>query len=320
MVSPYINIYISPMPLKNFNYEKISLKDDYEGQVVATIISSEQNKVGQIPVLYLHGFVDYFFHPHMAEEFKHHGFNFYALELRKYGHSILPHQHPNYCRNIDEYFEEIDIALEHIYSENGKKIIFFGHSTGGLIIPLYAETGNKKELIQAIVLNSPFLDLNEPSVVRSVGVPVLGAISKLLPYANMPKALDPIYAMSVHKDHTGEWDFDTNYKPIEGFPAYFAWLSAIKKGQDEIKKGLNILIPILLLHASDSFKPKKWSDRVQKSDTVLNIADMKNHGPALGKDITLVEVQDGMHDLFLSSVLVRKKAFEEMFNWIQQKL
>lgn len=308
------------MPIHNFNYKKLFLKDDYEGKVEATMISSEKNKAGQIPVLYLHGFVDYFFHPHLADEIHHHGYNFYALELRKYGHSTMPHQHSNYCRNIEEYFEEVSIALEQVYSESGKKIIFLGHSTGGLIIPLYAEKGSKKDLIQAIILNSPFLDLNEPTIVKSIGVPTLGVISKLFPYANIPKALDPIYAMSIHRDHTGEWDFDTNYKPIEGFPAYFAWLSAIKKGQDIIKKGLNIKIPILLLHASHSFKPKKWSEWVQKSDTVLNIEHMTKYGPGLGSDVTMVEIQDGMHDLFLSSESVRKEAFDEMFRWIKRKL
>jgi len=307
------------MPIQNFKYEQLFLKDDYEGKVEATLISSEKNEAGQIPVLYLHGFVDYFFHPHLSDEFHRNGYNFYALELRKYGHSMLEHQHPNYCKNIEEYFEEVGIALELIYSESGKKIIFLGHSTGGLIIPLYAEKGSKKNLIQAIILNSPFLDLNEPAIVKSIGVPTLGAVSKLFPYANLPNALDPIYAMSVHKDHTGEWDFNTDYKPIEGFPAYFAWLNAIKRGQDEIKKGLNINIPILLLHASDSFKPKKWSERVQKSDTVLNVEHMKKYGPRLGKDVTLVEIQDGMHDLFLSSDLVRKKAFKEVFKWLEEK-
>ena len=308
------------MPIENFKYEQLFLKDDYEGKVEATLISSKKNEAGRIPVLYLHGFVDYFFHPHLADEFHDHGFNFYALELRKYGHSILQHQHPNYCRNIEEYFEEVGIALEQVYSESGKKIIFLGHSTGGLIVPLYAEKGSKRNLIQAIVLNSPFLELNEPAIVRSIGVPTLGAISKVFPYANLPKALDPIYAMSVHKDHTGEWDFNTDYKPIDGFPAYFTWLNAIKKGQDEIKKGLNIKIPILLMHAADSYKPKKWSERVQKSDTVLNVEHMKKHGLGLGSDVTIVEIQDGMHDLFLSSELPRKEAFEEMFKWIKQKI
>ena len=307
------------MPIKNFKYQQLSLKDDYEGAVEATLISSEKNKRGQVPVLYLHGFVDYFFHPHLADEFHHHGFNFYALELRKYGHSMLPHQHPNYCRNVEEYFEEISLALEQIYNNDNQKIIFLGHSTGGLIVPLYAEKGSKKDLIRDIVLNSPFLDLNELGIVRSVGVPLLGIISKFAPYANLPKALDPIYAKSVHKDFTGAWDFDTNFKPIEGFPAYFAWLNAIKKGQDEIKKGLDISIPILLLHSSDSYKPKKWSERVQKSDTVLNVEHMKKYGPGLGSDVSLIEIKDGMHDLFLSSKSVRNKAFEAMFQWLAKK-
>jgi len=307
------------MALENFNYEKISLKDDYEGKVEATLISSNENKTGRTPVLYLHGFVDYFFHPHLASSFIEKGFNFYALELRKYGNSLLPHQHANYCKNIEEYFEEITEAINKLHKDSGKKVILLGHSTGGLTFPLYAEHGELKELIEVIILNSPFLELNEPSVVRSVGVPILGAISKLFPYANLPKALDPLYAKSVHKDHFGDWDFDLVHKPIEGFPAYFAWLASIKGAQDIVKTGLNIKVPILLLHSSDSFKPKKWSERVHKSDIVLNVNHMKKYGPKLGSDITIIEIKDGMHDLFLSPKPVRKVAFDEMFKWIEKK-
>jgi alpha-beta hydrolase superfamily lysophospholipase len=308
------------MPIKNFKYEELLLEDDFEGKVKATLITSDKNNTGQIPVLYLHGFVDYFFHPHLADEFHQHGYNFYALELRKYGHSLMKHQHPNYCRNVEEYFEEISLAIAQIYKNDKKKIVFLGHSTGGLIVPLYAENGSQKDLIQAIILNSPFLDLNEPAIVRSVGVPLLGKISKIAPFANLPKALDPIYAKSVHKDYTGEWDFDTKYKPIEGFPAYFAWLSAIKNAQDIIKIGLGIKLPILLLHAADSYKPKKWSERVQKSDTVLNVAHMIKYGQGLGSDVTLVEIKDGMHDLFLSSETPGNMAFKEMFGWLEKVL
>ncbi len=103
---------------ENYTSEIIELKPDYEGKVHAVLTSSNQNTGNRKSVLYIHGFVDYFFHPHLGEQFNQNGFDFYALDLRKYGRSLMPHQHPNYCRDIEEYFEEISIAIRKIKIEN----------------------------------------------------------------------------------------------------------------------------------------------------------------------------------------------------------
>jgi alpha-beta hydrolase superfamily lysophospholipase len=55
--------------------------------VIATLISSNRN-LGDAGVLYLHGYNDYF-HTHVAEKFNENNFDFYALDLRKYGRSLL---------------------------------------------------------------------------------------------------------------------------------------------------------------------------------------------------------------------------------------
>lgn len=304
------------MPLDNFNYEKIELANDYEGKVVATFISSNKNKQGQLPLLYLHGFVDYFFHDHVAEQFHKKGYNFYAIELRKYGHSLLPNQHPNYCKSLYEYFEEIDIIIEKIHSLDQQKIIFLGHSTGGLIASLYAAKGKNKAYLSKLILNSPFLEINAPVLVRKLSVPVMNIAVKANEYANLPNALSPLYPKSIHKDHFGEWDFNLDYKPIKGFPAYFSWLLAIKSAQDEVKKGLGISIPVLLLHSSDSFLPSKWSERIHQSDVVLNVEHMKKYASHIGKNVDLIEIPNARHDVFLSTKKVREEAFNRTFEWL----
>ena len=58
-------------------------------------------------VLYVHGFADYFFQRHMAERFAAEGYAFYALDLRKHGRSLRPHQHPNFCKSVTEYYADI---------------------------------------------------------------------------------------------------------------------------------------------------------------------------------------------------------------------
>ncbi|MEK8226237.1 alpha/beta hydrolase [Oerskovia sp. M15] len=39
-------------------------------------------------VLYVHGFVDYFFQAHLGDAFEEHGYAFYAIDLRGYGRSL----------------------------------------------------------------------------------------------------------------------------------------------------------------------------------------------------------------------------------------
>ena len=64
---------------------------------MATLVRRRADAPTRRAVLYLHGFVDYFFQTHLAEFFTDRGFDFYALDLRKYGRSLLPHQTPNFC-------------------------------------------------------------------------------------------------------------------------------------------------------------------------------------------------------------------------------
>ena len=74
-------------------------------------------------VLYIHGFNDYFFQKEMAFRFNERGIHFYALDLRKYGRSWLPHQKFNDIRNLRAYYEEIGEALR-IIREEGSRYTF----------------------------------------------------------------------------------------------------------------------------------------------------------------------------------------------------
>ena len=67
---------------------RIPLPDDYEGSVAATLVRFAAGRAPSRAVLYLHGYVDYFFQTHMARWFVARGWSFYALDLRKYGRSL----------------------------------------------------------------------------------------------------------------------------------------------------------------------------------------------------------------------------------------
>jgi alpha-beta hydrolase superfamily lysophospholipase len=300
-----------------FNFETIALKDDYEGKAIATLISAKANKGERQAVLYIHGFIDYFFHPHIAEKFDAHGFDFFALDLRKYGHSLLPHQHASYCKSLDEYFEEMDYAVKKIYDITKKPVILFGHSTGGLIVSVYANRGNHKKLVGGLILNSPFLEMNV-SKFELYGLKLMhvGLTKILPPYTVAQKYIFEGYGKSIHKDFNGEWDYNLNWKPIKGFPAYFKWLKTIMENQEYLKIHSKLSIPVLLLHASNSFIPKKNSKGVDAADVVLNVQHMKELAPKMGNNVTLLEIKDGIHDIFLSKKEARDAAFDGMFKWL----
>ena len=63
----------------------LPMPDDYEGKVIATLLRADSTAPSDRAVLYLHGYIDYFFQTHMAERFAGEEWNFYALDLRKYG-------------------------------------------------------------------------------------------------------------------------------------------------------------------------------------------------------------------------------------------
>ena len=93
-------------------YERhtIDLGTDDEGPVVATLIRRGAETPTRRAVLHVHGFADYFFHTEYAEWWTSRGYDFYALDLRKYGRSIRPHQTPNYVADLQEYYADLDLA------------------------------------------------------------------------------------------------------------------------------------------------------------------------------------------------------------------
>ena len=303
---------------KDFTSHTLKLTPDYDGDVTATLISSNLNIGNRRSVLYLHGYIDYFFHPHLGEKFNANNFDFYALDLRKYGRSLLEHQHPNYCKDIEEYFEEISIAIRKIQNTSNS-IHLLGHSTGGLIASSYMNSGTERNRIDGLILNSPFLDFNQTRLEKSMSSFLAKIISKLSTYSKINGVLSPAYAQSIHKDFYGEWDFNLDWKPIKGFPTYFKWVVAIARAQKKLEES-NIIVPVLVMHSSGSVKISKFEKEAMSKDVVLNIEDIKRVGSKLGDQVTLLEIDDALHDLFLSPKMVREDAFDKLFAWLSSSV
>ncbi|MEV5753506.1 alpha/beta hydrolase [Actinoallomurus sp. NPDC052308] len=291
---------------------RLTLDEDAEGEVVATLVR-RPCPGSRKAVLYIHGFVDYFFQTHLADFYVERGYSFYALDLRKYGRSLLDHQTPNFAHSMSDYFPEIDEAARLIRAENDTLLVN-GHSTGGLVAALWADCVRGRGVVDGLFLNSPFLELNVPAGARRTLGPVVRALAKGRPKMAIPAGVSTAYVRSIHRDHDGEWDFDLAWKPAEGFGVRLGWLSAIIKAQRQVKAGLDIDVPVLVMASTTTVRGRNGD--FSTGDGVLNADDIARWSTRLGRHVTCVRVENGLHDLVLSAAPVRAKVFDELERWL----
>ena len=151
---------------KPYYAETIELPGDDEGDVVATLVRRRGRSRSTRAVLHVHGFADYFFQTPAADYWLSRGYDFYALDLRKYGRSLLPHQTPNFTTDLADYYPELDEAFRRLTERDGHDhVVMSGHSTGGLVVPLWLE--DQAVRVAGVVLNSPWLDLHGSLLLRT---------------------------------------------------------------------------------------------------------------------------------------------------------
>ncbi|MCH7294834.1 MULTISPECIES: alpha/beta hydrolase [Acinetobacter] len=316
------NLYTYQPDILGEDYQQLTLNfaDDYDGKVVATLVRKKATEATKKAVLYIHGFADYFFQKEMAEQFNQHGYDFYALDLRKYGRSKLPHQKLYYVLDLREYDAEISKALEVISQENHNQVVLAGHSTGGLIATLYAAHYPDHRLIKAVWNNSPFYDFYKSVIEKKVGIPLLSEVGKRLPNAKFPSGLNPWYTPSLHKDFYGEWDFNLDWKPKTMPFVHLSFVTAIHEAQKEIHQGVTLNVPTLIMHSHQSKFPKKWGIDAQQSDVILDVNDMTQNAKKMKGDVQTLSIQNGLHDLVLSAPPVRAQVYKDLFAWLTEKI
>ncbi len=297
-------------------YEAITLPmgHDAEGEVVATLVRRPAPG-SRRAVLYIHGFTDYFFQTHLADHFVAQGIGFYALDLRKYGRSLLPHQTKGLVRSVTEYFPEIDEAVR-IIREDNDELTVNAHSTGGLVAALWADRVRGRGLVDALVLNSPFLDLNVPALLRGAADALKGVLARLPATAVLPLGIATAYGASLHRDHEGEWDYDLAWKPVEGFPVHAVWLAAIRRAHRRLHAGLGVDVPVLVLCAEQTLKVRDFIPQAHSADVVLDAEHIARWSTRIGPRVTCLRVPGGMHDLVLSPEPVRGRVLAEIDRWM----
>ena len=295
--------------------EVIDLPDDDEGAVVATLVSRRAARATTRAVLHLHGFADYFFQTPAADYWVSRGYDFYALDLRKYGRSIRPHQTPNFVTDLSHYFEEIDEAIRRVVErDNHDHVVITAHSTGGLIAPLWADV--RQPALAGMVLNSPWLDLHGNFLVRTAGTRAIDQVGARRPYLTIPRNVSGLYAESLHRDHTGEWDFNLDWKPLQSWPVYAGWLRAVRRGHAKVHRGINVGAPVLVMTSGGSAYPAVWDETVGGQDIVLDVEQIRKWAHKLGDHVTLTRIPGALHDITLSAEPVRTVAFQQISRWL----
>ena len=300
-----------------FEQHTFVMPDDYHGPVVSTLVRKLAPDTTHRAILYVHGYNDYFFQEEMAQKFIDWGFNFYAIDLRKYGRSLLPHQWEYEVRDMSEYYADIDSAISVIRREGNNHIVLMGHSTGGLTTSLYCNARRDNLPVDALILNSPFFEWNFNALFRKVLIPAVAFIGRFLPDGGLPDArkISP-YAMSLLKEYHGEWQFNTEWKKSMARGERFGWIRAIDKGHDVIHNMNPLPCPVLLMHSHQTISGNEWTPLYQQGDAVLNVEHIAHYGKRVSNHVTEVTITDGLHDLVLSRPDVREQVYNEIYRWL----
>ena len=300
-------------------------------------------------VLYIHGRNDYFFQTHLADAFLQAGYEFYALDLRTCGRAGIGHPSPHDVRDLRIHDEEIGEALRIIRSEHGHGVVVLnGHSTGGLQAVIWA--ADHPGTVEALVLNSPWLQLNASGLIRSYGSAYVDVLSRRSPEriidnpaeakarkrlaAEAASAPGPdgaeaggsepveadLYVRVLHRRWGGEWDWDLRLKPSPAFPVRAGFLAGIRRLQREVRHGLGIEAPVLVCCSTTSSGPEASPEEALHSDIVLSVDQIIKRAAFLGTDVTVRQIPGGVHDLALSPSPAREEYLATVTDWLDEHL
>ncbi|OBF22820.1 alpha/beta hydrolase [Mycobacterium kubicae] len=300
---------------------------DGEGDIVATLIRRGEAAAAANAVLAVHGYTDYFFNTALADHFASRGFDFYALDLRKCGRSRRPEHTPHFTTNLACYDAELDEALSLICAQGRSvKTLVYGHSAGGLIVSLWLDRLRRRSAtddmgVRGLVLNSPFLDLQGPAILRlGVTSAMIAAMSRVRTKGIARAGGNGGYGSSLHRDYHGEFDYNLQWKPLGGFPVTFGWLHAVRRGQARLHRGLDVGVPNLILRSDHTVSEDAGPQALQCGDAVLDVTQIARWAGCIGNRSNMVPVVDAKHDVFLSLAAPRHTAYRELDRWLTDYL
>ncbi|GAB3622734.1 alpha/beta hydrolase [Mariniluteicoccus endophyticus] len=278
----------------------------------ATLVRPVRQAGTRRAVLYVHGWSDYFFQSHLSDFWVGEGWDFHAIDLRRYGRSWREGQYMGFVTDLAEYWTELDAAYDLIAADHDE-VVVMGHSTGGLIAALWADQTDRE--LAALVLNSPWLDLQGSPLLRAIGAPIISALGGQRPTTVIPLTDTGFYARSLQASQEGEWTYDERWKSTPDMMIRAGWLRAVLRGHQTVAAGLTIDCPVLVMASGHSYFSRRWSDAVMSSDIVLDVDQIAARAVKLGPLVTMARFEGGLHDLVLSRPEVREKVFATTARW-----
>ena len=308
-----------------FEQLTLPLQPDAEGEVDATLVRAlpdaapwwrlrDPRPLADVDVLYVHGWSDYFFQKRLARFWTARGARFFALDLRKYGRSLRPHQTPGYVTGLSDYDEDIEAALAARGDAEGRRLVLLGHSTGGLTLSLWAS--RHPDRADALILNSPWLEL-QLAAARAAIAPVVDLQARLRPMDVAPQIDLGFYTRAQREVAYDEDPLEVNleWRPEQTMRVHAGWLKAIIDGHRLVSLGLDIDIPICVLLSARSSMPTRWSDELTRTDSVLVVDDIARAALRLGSSVTVERIDGALHDVFLSRRDARDDAYARLDRW-----
>jgi alpha-beta hydrolase superfamily lysophospholipase len=299
-----------------YTAETIDFDEDEQGPIVTTLVKRVADAPTRKAVLYVHGFNDYFFNTAYADWWVARGYDFYAIDLRRYGRSLRPYQTPNFVADVREYFDDIDAAWGRITDRDGHDhVVATAHSTGGLTLALWADEG--APYLAGVALNAPWLDMRGSLGLRTAATAVVKQLGARQPMREITREITTVYGETLHRDYAGEWDYDLKLKTLESWPVYAGWLRAIRTDHADVHEGVDIACPVLVLSSVATVDARELKDEAHANDIVLDVAQIRRWSTALGRHVTYVGVDGAMHDVFLSREEPRNRAYDELGRWLE---
>lgn len=308
-----------PDILPGYEARYVDQGEAFDGPCRSTIVRKRAHKPSRRAYLYIHGFNDYFFQSEMGQRFVDSGFNFYAVDLRRYGRSKEPWQYPYNVRDMKEYFADIDSAISQIRRDGNTDITLSGHSTGGLTVIFFGAMKGNEAGVDRIVTDSPFLEWNFSSFMRNLAIPTVSFVGKIFKNIKIKQGHCDGYAYSLLKQYDGEWTYDTDWKMIYSPPVTASWVGAINSAQGKLmKKSGNIKVPVLVMHSSRKIEGCNYTPEFKTGDAVLDPFMLQKKGESLKCVRQVCAIDSGLHDLILSEKKAREAAYDTIFSFINR--
>ena len=159
---------------------------DGEGELAATVVRRADSVPAARAVLAVHGFTDYFFQyrtgrpPHRSRVSG--STDLICTNAADPGERGRPTSPPTCPATTATWVGGAIIAAE---NQRDVRTVIYGHSTGGLVVSMWLDRvrrrGDTAVLgLAGLVLNSPFLDLRGPAILRTrVTSTAIGAVSRV---------------------------------------------------------------------------------------------------------------------------------------------